>query len=87
MDFCLYLWQCRCRNSQMYFKHIIILGSPLRLEMEKHKVGSTCQADISCPARCQHLGGCSFVASTASPRMAGGSLCMWIRKGTATAAV
>lgn len=42
MDFCLYLWQCQCRDSEMHLKHVIILGNPLRPEMEKLKSGSAC---------------------------------------------
>jgi len=83
--FCLYFWQSQYRNSPMHFKHIIILGNLLRLEMEKPKVWRTCWADIMGPACNQHRGDHSIVGSAESPVAAGWSLYMYIRKGTAAA--
>lgn len=84
-DFCLDCWQSQHRDSLMHFKHVIILGNPLSLEMEKPKVGRTCWADITCPACDQRWGGCGIVASAESPVAAGWSSYMCIRKGTAAA--
>lgn len=84
-DFCLYFWQSQYRNSLMHFKHVIILGNLLSLEMEKPKVWRTCWADITCPARVQRRGDGGIVASAESPVAAGWSSCMYIRKGTAAA--
>lgn len=53
MDFCLYLWQCQCRDSEMHLKHVIILGNPLRPEMEQLKAGSACWL----PSGAQHAAG------------------------------
>lgn len=72
MDFCLYLWQCQCRDSEMHLKHVIILGNPLRPEMEQLKAGSACWL----PSGAQHAAGpvgCSDGTST-EPTLTGRSL-------------